>query len=137
MDNAPRAFLVAGYLITLRLSRHRSPSVVLISVNKLLALSNSAYNPNGIFAKHSNFIICILERRCLAKWPCIRNAILQSEHLKGLGSDEDNAGDVESWKLNKYNTIREHYFPAVFIFNINFPKIKLQKVLCDNTNFKM
>lgn len=67
-----------------------------ISVNRLFDLSNSAYKPNGILAKHSNFIMCILDRKCLAKCPCILNAILQSEHLNGRGSEEDNAGEEDS-----------------------------------------
>ena len=87
---------------TFRLSRHWSPSVVLISVNRLLDLSSSAYSPNGILARHSNFMMCILERRCLARWPWILNAMLQSEHLKGLGSEVDVVGE----ELNCKKTVR-------------------------------
>jgi hypothetical protein len=81
---------------TFKLSKHWSPSAVFISVSRLLDLSNSAYNPKGIFARHSNFMMCIFERKCFAKCPCIRNAMLQSTHLKGRGSDEDKAGDDDN-----------------------------------------
>ena len=71
--------------LTWRLERLLSQSVVSISFKLTPDLSISAYVPNGNFPKHSNFIMCILLRRCFARWPCILNAILQSVHLNGLG----------------------------------------------------
>lgn len=83
---------------TFKLSKHCSPSDVFISVSKLFDLSNSAYKPNGILAKHSNFIMCIFDLKCLARCPCILNAMLQSEHLNGRGSDDDSVGDEDNYK---------------------------------------
>lgn len=91
--------------ITFKLSKHWSPSLVLISVRRLLERSSSAYKPKGILAKHSSFIMCIFDRRCLAKCPWILKAILQSEHLKGLGSDEDCAGEDDNWNNNFFKCL--------------------------------
>lgn len=75
-------------------------------------LSNSAYRPKGIFDRHSNFMMCILERKCFARCPWILNAILQSEHLNGLGSEDEKAGDEDNWKnyVRKNNEVKTGQF---------------------------
>ncbi|KAJ8969928.1 hypothetical protein NQ317_016193 [Molorchus minor] len=96
-QNVHQHLYLASRQLVSRLSKHWSPSQVLISVSRLLDRSSSAYSPNGIFARHSSFMMCIFDRKCLARWPCIRKAMLQSEHLKGLGSNDDKAGEDDNW----------------------------------------
>ena len=43
---------------------------------------------------HSSFMMCILLRRCLARWPWILKAIMQSLHLNGLGLSVEGAPNV-------------------------------------------
>ena len=79
---------------TCKLSKEFSQSVVSISLRFVPSRSISAYIPIGSFPIHSSFIICILLRRCLARCPWIRKAIMQSPHLNGRGLSVDGAPKV-------------------------------------------
>ena len=79
---------------TCKLSKEFSQSVVSISLRLVPSLSISAYIPMGSFPIHSNFMMCILDLRCLARCPWILKAIIQSPHLNGLGLSVDGAPKV-------------------------------------------